>query len=136
MEISTNGQFGEAEFKVINTALILVEGLDAPRAQNFKSCLNSALMDKYDLSLGRFFRDFTSVTDDAAVMARIAFASVSREIHELDEKWLSCIAHGLNNAIKSVMSTNSNGLILEEVAQDFRSIKELIEDGSRSVSNH
>ena len=60
MEISTNRQFEEAEFKVINTTLLLVEGLDAPRAQNIKSCLNCALMDKYDLSQGRFFRDFTS----------------------------------------------------------------------------
>ena len=72
MEISTNGTFGKAEFKVRNTTLLLVEGSYAPTPQNIKSCLNGALIGKYELLLDQFFRDIAIVTEGAAVMARVA----------------------------------------------------------------
>ena len=76
------------------------------------------------------------MTDGAAVMARVANASLSREIHAPDENWMSCMAHGLNNAMKLVMSTLCNGPILEVFALDFWSMKKIIEDRNRSGWSH
>ena len=98
--------------------------------------MNGALKGKYELSLDRFFRDFTIMTYGAAVMARVVNAFVSREIHASDENWMSCMAYRLNHAMKSVMSTHCSGTILEEVAQDFWSMKKIIEDRNRSGWNH
>ena len=85
IEVSVNGPFQEPTFKIRKITLLIVEGPDSPTAQNIKSCLNNALMEKYELSMDHFFCDFTIVTDGAAVMARVANVSVSREIHAPDE---------------------------------------------------
>ena len=86
--------------------------------------------------MDHFFCDSTIVTDDAAVMARVANASVSTEIHAPNETWMSCTAHGLNNIMKSVMFVNCNGATLEVAVQDFWAMKKIIEDGNRSGWNH
>ena len=61
--------------------------------------------------------------DGAPVMARVANASVSKEIHNPDETWMSCLAHALNNVIKNLLYSHCNGTILEVILQDFRSMK-------------
>ena len=84
------------------------------------------------IAYGPFSRDFTILSDFAAVMARVANASVSREIHAPDKTRMSCITHGLNNIMKSVMYINCNGATLEVEAQDFLAMKKVIEDGNLS----
>ncbi len=75
-------------------------------------------------------------TDGAAVMARVANASVSREIHMPDESWLRSIAHQLNNAMKHCMTTSMQGTDLQVIVQDFRGMKKFIEDANSSGWNH
>ena len=75
------------------------------------------------------------VTDVAAVMARVANASVSREIHAPDETWMRCIAHFLYDSMKTVMSQCKVIVTLSVVAEDFRAMK-IMEDASRSGWNH
>ena len=75
-----------------NAGLALFESPDYPNAQNIKSCLNEALVNKSSTTFDFFARGFTIVTDVEAVMAKIAGASVSKEIHVPDEAWMSCMA--------------------------------------------
>ena len=88
------------------------------------------------MSLEQFIQGFTIVTDRAAVIARVANASVSEDIHKTDETWMSCIAHTLNNAMKSVLSTNCQGPVLKVVLLDFRAMKTVTEDSNRTGWNH
>ena len=76
-------------------------------------------------------QDFTTVTDGAAVMARVANASVSRELHTPDEIWMNFMNHSLNNTMKSVLHHHFGSNELQVVVDDFRSMKRIIEDGSR-----
>ena len=81
-------------------------------------------------------KEFTMVTDGTAAMGRVANASISRELHNPDETWMRCIAHVLNNAIKSVMTLCSKDDVLLTVLQDFNSLKRIIEDANRAEWNH
>ncbi len=79
---------------------------------------------------------FTMVTDGAAVMARVANASVSREIQEPDETWMSCMADTLNSTMRTVLATQCETSTLQVVVNDFRSMKGIIEDANRTDWNH
>ncbi len=81
-------------------------------------------------------RGFTMVTDEAAVMARIAYASVSREIHQPDETWMSGMTRALNNTMKTVLATQCETPTLQVVVNDFHSMKRIIEDANRAGWNH
>ena len=103
--------------------------------KNIRTTLNNALLEKYEYSLDVFMRGFTMVTDGAAVMARVANASVSRDIHTPDETWMRCLAHLLNNTMKTVLLSHCKCNTLQVVAQDFRGMKRIIEDANRSGWN-
>ena len=62
------------------------------------------VLQKYNTLLDTFLKRFTMVTDGAAMMAMVANASVSREMHAPDENWMRWMAHFLNNIMKTVMS--------------------------------
>ena len=85
--------------------LFLVEVPNHPDAANIRRSINGALLDKYETTLDTFMRDFAMVTDGAAVMARVANASVSRDINAPDETWMNCVAHFFNNRMRSVVSS-------------------------------
>ena len=72
-----------------NVILLLAEGPDQPYTRNINKCLNDALNLKNEVSMEYFSCGFTMVTDDAAVMARVANASILREIHAPSETWLN-----------------------------------------------
>ena len=86
--------------------------------------------------MDHFFLGFTIVTDGAAVMAKVANASVSRGIHAPDDTCMNCLAHSLNNIMKSALSSHCHSPNLDVVAQDFWSMKRIIEDGNRLGCNH
>ena len=106
MHIRMKGPFAGVQYKIKTATLLLVEGPDSPTAKNIRARLNSGLLEKYEMSLEKFMQGFTMVADRAAVMARIANDSVSKDIHKPDETLMSCIAHALSNAMESVLSTN------------------------------
>lgn len=71
-------------------------------------------------------RDFTMVTDGAAVMARAPNASISREIHVLDEIWMRCMDYFRNITMMSVITSYSDSATLQVVVEDFRSMKKIL----------
>ena len=81
-------------------------------------------------------KEFTMFPDGAAVMARFANASISRELHNLDETWLRCIARLLNNAMKYIMMLCSKDDVLLTVLHDFNSLKRIIKGVNRAKWNH
>ncbi len=70
------------------------------------------------------------------MMAKIGNASISRGIHASDETWMSCMVQSLNNIMNSVLSSHCLGPNLEFVAQDFWSMRRIIEDVKKSGWNH
>ena len=71
---------------------------------------------------------FTVVMDRAAAMEFVANASVPRDLCPLDETWMNCLAHFLDNFTKSVLATYSQGRKIQVVVQDFNTLKKVIED--------
>ncbi len=136
MTLQSKGQFRDVAFEIRTVTLLLVQGPDEPSAKNIRACLNTALISEYEMPLESLMKDFSMVMDGAAVMARVANSSVSREIQETDETWMSCLAHFLNNTMKSVLANTKGSSVLQVVVQDFRSIKRIIEDANRSGWDH
>lgn len=85
--------------------------------------------------VGRFHGKLTMLTDGTTVMARVANASVSTELHKPDETWMRCTVHMMNNAMKHVMSRNHNSAGIATIIKDFRG-KKIIEDANRSEWIH
>ena len=135
-EIVYKGPFVDQQYQIPNLTLVLAEGTDQPNARNIKKYLNDALTLKYEVSMVYFLRGFTVVTAGASIMAWVANASVSREIHAPSETWLNCVAHALNNVTKSVLASYCNSKILEVVVRDLRSMKRIVEDVNRIGWNH
>ena len=83
---------------------------------------------------------FTIAKDGDAVMTKVANESVSRELLTPDETWMNCMAHLLNNTMKSVLHHHCGSNELQVVVDDFRSMKRIIEDVAKrdphSVSGH
>ena len=77
-----------------------------------------------------FARTFTMVTDGAPVMALVAIASVSKEIYNPDETWMSCHAHALNNVMKNFLYFHCNTTTLDLVVQDIRSKNKIIDEAT------
>ena len=86
---------------------------------------------KYNIVMEELMRDFTMITDGAAVMEKFANASVSRDLHDPDETWMRFIAHLLNNTMKSVLSKCCSDN-LHVVAPDFRAMSRILEDANRT----
>ncbi len=73
------------------------------------------------------------VTDGPAVIARVANAYVSREIHAPDESWMRCIAHQQDNAMKHCMTTSMRGTDLQDIVKDFGGMKKLLKTRTVAV---
>ena len=104
LEVKENGPFSGVSFFLRNVTLLPIESPAIASACNIRKALNDALLQNYNTLLDSFLKRFTTVTDEAAVMARVANASVSRKIHAPDENWMRCMAHVLNTSVKAVMS--------------------------------
>ena len=136
LEVKENGPFSDDSFFLQHVTLLLIDIPAIASAWNIGKALNDALVQKYNTLLDKFPKRFTVVTGSAAVMARVANASVSREIHALDENRMRCMAHILNNSMKTVMSQCKKAATLSVVAEDFRAMKKIIEDANRAGWNY
>ena len=76
-------------------------------------------------------KDFKIVTNGAAGMARVANGSVSREIHKPDKARMGFLAHFINNNMKAAVSNTNKSSGLQVGMQDFRSVKQIIEEENR-----
>ncbi len=112
VRLQRKGPFQDVSFEVRTVTLLLVQGPDEPSAKNIRACPGNALIAKYEISLESLTKDFIMVMGSAAVMVRVANASVSREIHKPDETWMSCAAHFLNNNMKAVLANTEELSVL------------------------
>ncbi len=85
-----------------------------------------------ELNLARFHNGHRRGAD----MARVANASLSREIHEPDETCMSCTAHAFNNTMRTVLATQCETSNSQVVVNEFRSIERMIEDSNRAGWSH
>lgn len=83
-------------FVLKNDTRLLQLGPANSNAENIRANLKHGLSRSYGLSLDDLSKTFTMVTDGAAVMARAAGSSVSRNIAPLYQRWMRCTAHMLN----------------------------------------
>lgn len=63
-------------------------------------------------------------------MARMTGSSVSTNVCALDERWIRCYVHILNNAMKAAMGQCNNHAVLKNVSEDFRAVKRVVEDAN------
>ncbi len=63
ISVKEKGLFADAEFEIKTPTLLIVEGPDSPTPSNIRTCLNVALLQKYEISIDYFRRSFTMVTD-------------------------------------------------------------------------
>ena len=71
----------------------------------------------------------------AAVMARVANASVSADLHSIDETLMGCLANFLNKVIKHTIYTCNRHSTHQISAFDFRSLKKIFEDANKNGWN-
>ena len=135
MKIADKKGAQHTEFEVENKSLLLVEGPEVATATNIREQIEMGLLQKYQTSLDHFLRNFTMVNDRAAVMAKVAHASVSAELHAPDESWLGCMVHFLNNVMKHTIAGCGRDSILQVVSSDFKSMKRIVEDANRGGWN-
>ena len=136
MELIEKSTFNKFEFRISAQALLLVQGPSVSNARNIRLTLEDALRDKYGIELCLLLENFTMDTDGAAVMARVASASISPDLHVPNEIWMRCMPHLLNNAVKKAMASCSQSDILLVVAHDFHAMKKITEDANRGEWNH
>ena len=59
-----------------------------------------------------------------------------KENGPFSENWMRCMAHSLNNSMKTLMSKCKKVGTLSVVAEDFRAMKKIIEDTNCAGWNH
>jgi len=125
----------EVSFCIKNVTMLLVEGPHSATAANIRDTLDVNLHKYYGFGIDTIQRNFTMVTDGAAVMASMAGSSVSRAIHPLDDKWMRCIAHAFNNVMKDAMKSCESIAHLKYLSDDFKAMKRLVQDSKQSHWN-
>lgn len=64
-------------------------------------------------------------TADAAIMARVAGASVSTEIPSSDKSWICCMACFQNSVLANVFASYCQSKNFKVVVKFFRSLKKI-----------
>ena len=72
-------------FGLINSVILLIESPKIAHARNIRDFVDSKLLEKSGFDFETLPRNFTVVTDAAAVMAKIGSSSVTRNIAVLNE---------------------------------------------------
>ena len=74
------------KFGIKTSTILFLEGPSVANAANITSMLDENLRNHFGVDFNSIRKNFTIVTDGAAVMARVAVSSVSTRIATLDEK--------------------------------------------------
>lgn len=101
MEIEKPKMFQDnCSIRVCNKTILLTEGPKVQSAISIRHYLDDSIRSEYGATLGELQRMFTVVTDSAADMANAAGSSVSRASYTPDHRWMGCLVHILNSAMK------------------------------------
>ena len=110
-------------FIIKTTTIALTEGPKILNAANIRAALNEKLNENYGIEFSSMHKNFTFVTDGAAVMANLIRTSVSRSASEQGGNWMRCYVHVLNNVVKAAMNKFEKSSVLARVHQDFNALK-------------
>jgi len=119
------------KFQLKTSTILFVEGPPVGTANNIRSHLDSNLKSQFGTSFDAIQKNYTVVTDGAAVMACVAGSSVSRALAPLDQTWMRCHVHVLHNVMKHMMKNCNTDQILIKIAEDFKSMKKVVENSKR-----
>lgn len=122
-------------FELVNKTLILHEKPDNGSASHIRTMISEELQRRYFMTLDDFQKSFTMVTDCAAVMARVANSSVSENVSPMSQKWLGCIVHQINTALKSCINSIEGHVDLYRVRSDLDSVKRIVQAFKKSFLN-
>lgn len=116
-----------------SSVIFLIEHKVCENAIELRKSLNSWLLELYGLSFEDILSTFAFVTDCAATMPCIARASLSSNNVPFCEKWVGCISHQLNTAIKKAMLLeDTEGLFISE---DVVLVKSIVKGFKQSEMN-
>lgn len=96
---------GVVEISMNSRVMFLQEHQGPENASSIRSSFDLWLSDLYDTDFKTALSSFTFVTDCASTMPCIAGSS-SRKV-PFCERWIGCIAHQLNTAMKKVIAART-----------------------------
>ncbi len=126
----------EAKIEMETRTITLFEIPKVPNAENLRSSIDERLQSIFGSSLATMQRSWTVVTDGASVMVWMAGSSVSGNIAALNEKWMGCLVHVLNNAMKSSIQVCARHASLFRVNDDLMSLRKILEGSKRAEWNN
>jgi len=124
------------EFTIKTTTILFLEGPEKPTASNIIQLLDTNLQQQYKITYGDIAKDFTFVTDGAAVMANVGGSSVSLRLARRDQRWMRCFAHVLSKVMEKAMLNCKNDPVLIKIHTDFKMMKRVVENSKRVPWNH
>lgn len=122
-------------FGLKTTTILFIEGPAVGNAANIRHVLDSNLKRQFGMSFEAIQKNFSIVTDGAAVMACVAGSSVSRRLAPLDQTWMRCFVHVLNCVMKAAMADLSTDTLLTKVSDDFKAMKRIVKHAKKNGWN-
>ena len=105
--------------------LLLSERLGDGSGASIRHLRDTGLRKHYNTDTDTFTNTFTLFTDCAANMARGALFSVSRTTRD-DAKWLGCLSHETNTAMKTCVSALQNHIECSQIYRDLQYVKTIV----------
>ncbi len=127
---------GPSNVRICNQTIVLIEGPSVPSAANLRSAIDNALEENYGVSMRSLISLFNIVAHCAAVIAKMAGSSISRNRNILEHRWMLCLVHTLNNALKATFQQCKNHSELHRVCTEFKNVKRIVEDAKRAEWNN
>lgn len=88
------------DVKLVSRIFFLKSVSGSENAEALRNVYNLALSEKFNSDLDSFMRNLTFVNDCGAEMLCIVGASASSRRVTQSKKWMRCVSHMLNSAIK------------------------------------
>lgn len=116
---------GGGKRAVLKSRLLFIVNHTGPEtAVEIRNTIDRNLIQTTGMPLSQFEKQFTFVTDCAATMPCVFGASVSEAKVRYCERWIGCICHQLNTAMKKAMCDKhiSDG----EIGKDYERVRKIV----------
>lgn len=125
---------GEVSIEMKSRVMFLMEHTEAETAVALRASFDTWLQEHHGVTLDEILQSFTFVTDCASTMPCIAGASSSSRRVPFTERWVGCIAHQLNTAMKKTIATEDDSNSI--VSKDLKSLKTIVRIFKQSGMNN
>lgn len=115
---------GGLSWKLQTRLLFITPHVGAETAEEIRKTLDECLVASTGKPLEAYEKNFTFVTDCAATMPCVFGASVSPARVPYCERWVGCISHQLNTAMKNAMK--HEGIATSIIGQDLERVKKIV----------